>query len=206
MMIIFIIIIIMYTFIKYSQLPANWVLSLSLLIQYNTYQRHKRQSNHQIHCECASPGLQHSWTLLLLLPNLLPPDLNRNLTVMYRATIKCTKVWSTLGSPEYLTSPQCHDVLQSQVLGLAQIGCELLFCLLAAGQVQHGIQATIVECRASDHHGRGFFVRARISCWMPSDVDKEGPTSSHTVKSKSKQNLIFQFCIYLYLSMCLLPN
>lgn len=86
------------------------------------------------------------------------------------------------------TSPQRHDVLQAQVLGLAQVACNLVFCLVAAGQMEDALQATVVDCCAGNHHGRGLLVRARVPGRVPRDVDEQRPSRTHPVKSTEQRH------------------
>ena len=87
-----------------------------------------------------------------------------------------------------VTSPQCHDVLEAQVLCFGQISSDLLFGLVAAGQVEDALQATVVDCCACNHHGWRFLVRARVPCRVPGNVDEKGPSRAHTVKSAGKKD------------------
>lgn len=56
------------------------------------------------------------------------------------------------------TSPQGHDVLEAKVLRFGQVAGDLPFGLVAAGQVENALQATVIDRRAGNHHRGGFLV------------------------------------------------
>ena len=54
--------------------------------------------------------------------------------------------------------------------------------LVSTCQVQHGLQAAVVQGCTGDRHGAGFKVPTGISCRMPRHVTEERPPGEHPVK------------------------
>ena len=52
----------------------------------------------------------------------------------------------------------------------------------ATGHVQHGFETDVIQHGIGDGDARSGFLRTGIACRMPSDVAKQGSTSTHVLK------------------------
>ena len=77
----------------------------------------------------------------------------------------CTDIWA-----RPLTSSKSQYVLDSPCLGLLQVTCDDLLGLVGTGDVEHGIQATVVQCCAGNRHGAGLRLPTWVTSWMPGDI------------------------------------
>lgn len=81
------------------------------------------------------------------------------------------------------TTTEGHDVLDAKFFGTIQVGSELLLCETTARDMQHGLNAAVVQHAAGNGGWAGGFVWAWISSWMPRHITKQRPSNGHAVES-----------------------
>ena len=62
------------------------------------------------------------------------------------------------------------------------MACDNLFGLVSTSDVEHGIQAAVVQRCTSNSHGASLTLASWITGRVPRDVTEEGTTREHPVK------------------------